>query len=969
MDEAKAPSLMGSDNRTIRDSPAPRLGTPHPLDVHSPSDLLRKIFRVVVPYPLRVKARALLNTTKTALASSLLVSGRMMGAWRTEDVLLLPASPHGHGGRATASNDDLRRLNRRAIEALDNVDIAGCIRNALPGATTTDGEIERLLIKEEACHYLAVALIQGLGRMDDAVLWWRERKRVTTAIARFFLERDRLVDDLRGRIFDQFWSSHIGHAAMLGIHVKRNLLEGRPYKLWLLRAPEPSRGNRYLVDLWQRYFTLAESPTELPFPADGLRYGCKDLFLEERLIGPETYFWQAYAEISRAWEQAGGGPLFELSNHDIQLGEEALSAMGIPAGAWYVCLHVRSAGFKALHEGLQDALNADITTYGPAIDAIVQRGGWVIRMGDSSMPKLPARNGVVDYAHSPQKADRIDIFLCATCRFYVGTSSGLAYVPNLFEVPCVFTNWFPTATRPLNSSDLFIPKLHWYDSENDFVPFADSLAPPLGHIHAKSTLRTMGISLKDNAPEDLRDVVIEMLDRLESGVTYTAEDEHLQVRFDAVATHSRSFGNASVGRNFLRKYRGLLPTAEPCTKEGVEQLSQALPAGAEERFKDRARLVTAQAQAAMWLSRNLLYYPRLRLNMSGSFAARARETIDSRLVSRIATAYRLATDHFQGAGNSVWSEFSKRSHDLDQSLLARSDEQITQILEDPIPTNLFDGYYSVIRDLHLNEGSQEARKLREWAVHQIFECLVRLAQAIGAARLWNPERTQPEPDGKTSVRPGSVEDLLAELDKAIGRRIDFPNPIQREFGLPTSRGIASYRAPHAIYQAWRMRELLRGATKPRVLEIGAGMGRTAYYARQLGITDFTIVDLPLANVAQANFLGRVLGPEAIWLLGDPVSEQAGRIRICPPEWLATADEEFDIVLNVDSITEMDSQHAINYILEINRRAKIFLSINHEANPFSVRDLLSQCNIKARTLRYPYWLRKGYVEEVCFLDAV
>jgi putative glycosyltransferase (TIGR04372 family) len=891
----------------------------------------------------------------------------MMGAWRAEDVPLLRASPHAQGGRTTASNSDLRLFNRQAIDALNTVDIAGCIRNAMPGATTScmDGEIEKLCIKEEACHYLAVALIQGLGRMDDAVLWWRERKRATTAIARHLLERDCCVHDMRNRIFDQFWSSHIGHTAMLGIHVKRNLLEGRPYRLWLLRAPEPNPGNRYLVDLWQKYFTLAERPIELPFPVDGLRYGCKDLFLEERLSGPETYFWQAYAEISRAWEQAGGGPLFELSNHDIELGEEALSAMGIPAGAWYVCLHVRSAGYKAIHEGLQDALNADITTYDLAIDAIVERGGWVIRMGDPSMPKLPARNGVVDYAHSPQKTERTDIFLCATCRFYIGTSSGLAYVPNLFGVPCVFTNWFPTATRPLNSSDLFIPKLHWHDSENDFVPFADSLAPPLGHIHAKSTLRTLSISLKDNTAEDVRDVVIEMLDRLESSATNTAEDENLRVRFDAVATNSRSFGNASIGRDFLRKYRRLLPTGEPCSKEGTEQISQAPRTGAEKIGTNRARLIAARTQASIWLSRNLLYYPRLRLNVSGSFVPSARDVIDPGLVSRITTAYKLAMNHFKGPGDSVWSGFSERSRDIHQSLLAGSDECITQILEDPIPTNLFDGYYSVVRDLDLDEGSHEARKLREWAVHQIFECLVRLAQAIGATRLWNPERTEPEPDGKTSVTPRSVEDLLAELDREIGLRIDFPNPIQREFGLPTSRGIASYRAPHAIYQAWRTRKLLGEVTNASVLEIGAGMGRTAYYARHLGITDFTIVDLPLANVAQANFLGRVLGPEAIWLLGDPVSEQAGRIRICPPEWLATTDQEFDVVLNVDSITEMDSQHAINYVREISRRARMFLSINHEANPFSVRDLLSKCNIKARTLRYPYWLRKGYLEEILF----
>ena len=491
------------------------------------------------------------------------------------------AIPFARPGRTATSNDVLRQLIRQAIIALQNVDIPGCIRNAMPCATLscTDEEIERLMIKEEACHYLGVALLQGLGQLDNAILWWRERKRLTTAIAQHYLGQLHLFPDARNPLFDHFWSSHIGHTAVLGIQVKRNLLEGEPYRrLTLLRAPEPNSGNRCLVDHLKSYFRLVERPAELPLPIHLLRYISKNFYLEERLVGPESYYWQAYAEISRAWEQAGGGPLLELSKQEIQRGRHALAAMGIPRGAWYVCLHVRSTGFKSHHEGLHDALNADIMSYDRAIDSIRERGGWVIRMGDASMPKLPKKDRVVDYAHSPQKADWMDIFLCGTCWFYVGTSSGLAYVPNLLGIPCVFTNWFPTGTRPLNSTDIFIPKMHWDEEQNDYVPFAESLAPPLGHIHATPTLRDLGISLKDNAPEDLRDVVVEVMDRLEAQVLYTAEDRELQARFDAVAAQSRCCGNARIGREFIRKYRRLLPTAARCPEATVQLQDELLRA-------------------------------------------------------------------------------------------------------------------------------------------------------------------------------------------------------------------------------------------------------------------------------------------------------------------------------------------------------------------------------------------------------
>jgi len=460
------------------------------------------------------------------------------------------------------TNADLREVLRQAAVALNKVEISECIRSGMLVATAPcdNGDVERLGIKEEACHYLAVALLQGYGRLDEAILWWRERKRIADAIVQHELSSCGAVLEPRTEIFDRFWSGHIGHTALLGVHVKRNLLEGPPYRsLALVRAPSPGLGNRYLANKWHRYFTLADHGHELPPPFAYFRHGCKNIYLEDRPLGPDAYYWQPYAEISQAWEAAAGGPLLELSPREIERGVQALSSMGVPRGAWYVCLHVRSRGFKVMHEGLQDSLNAAIRSYDLAIGAIVDRGGWVIRMGDPSMPKLPPQKQVIDYAHSSHKADWLDIFLCATCRFYIGTSSGLAYVPNLFSTPSLFTNWFPTGTRPLNGTDLFIPKLHWYEKAGEYAPFAESLAPPLGHIHALSTLRQMDISLKDNTREDLRDVVLEMLDRLEGTAVYTTEDKAFQACFEAVCATSRCFGNAKIGRDFVRKHRSLLP--------------------------------------------------------------------------------------------------------------------------------------------------------------------------------------------------------------------------------------------------------------------------------------------------------------------------------------------------------------------------------------------------------------------------
>jgi hypothetical protein len=369
-----------------------------------------------------------------------------------------------------------------------------------------------------------------------------------------------------------------------------------------------------------------------------------------------------------------------------------------------------------------------------------------------------------------------------------------------------------------------------------------------------------------------------------------------------------------------------------------------------------------------WMQKEMQFYPQVDSPVAGQFVPLSNSEMDPRLVSRIKSAYRLAMERFENAGESPWTKYQARSRTIHNSLLAMGDEQITQILSDPIPTNLFYGFYSLATDLDVNESSPDGRILGEWSVKQIFGCLVRLAEATGAIRLWNPEGNGLVPGQGEDGGSPQVDTLLAAIEEAIGSRVDFPNPFPNEFGLPSSRGIVSYRAPQAIYQAWRTQQLLQSIGGRKFLEIGAGMGRTAYYASRLGIADITLVDLPLANVAQAAFLGRAMGSDTIWLPGDPMSQQAGRIRICPPSWLESAGEDFDVVLNADSMTEMDRDHAISYFREINQHAKLFLSINQEAYQFRVRDLPAICRIDVKVARHPYWMRKGYVEEIFYIDA-
>src|SRR5262249_32822468 len=139
-------------------------------------------------------------------------------------------------------------------------------------------------------------------------------------------------------------------------------------------------------------------------------------------------------------------------------------------------------------------------------------------------------------------------------------------------------------------------------------------------------------------------------------------------------------------------------------------------------------------------------------------------------------------------------------------------------------------------------------------------------------------------------------------------------------------------------------------------EIGAGMGRTAYYAHRFGLTDYTIVDLPHMLIGQACFLAATLGEDRVWLMGEPKVDDA--IRLLPPQSLQPTDC-FDVVLNADSMTEMNQQGAERYLSFITSRCSVFISINHEANEFTVHELFGS----TPHMRHPYPLRPGYLEEI------
>lgn len=384
------------------------------------------------------------------------------------------------------------------------------------------------------------------GWWDEALTLWERRVHAQRELA-----GEQGLDRVPFRVLDRDWTGVIGMLACLDTYVKQQLLAGLPLESTLVLGHPANISNPCLLEYWRAYL-----PTTI---VDARGYN-RFVPLAE-LLGQSFFVWpdgdeqlRSYFDIGgsvqRRWDAAGRGPLLELTDDHRARGRHELERLGVPPDAWFVTLHVREAGYH-------DLRNADVATYARAVAAVAERGGWVIRMGDRSMQALPPMPRAVDYAHSDSKSDWMDVFLWAECRFLIGTQSGPFQIPGAFGVPVVQTNWAPPATRYWFRDDIVIPKLYRSDPEGRLLTHAEAIRPPVGFCHLSEYLASLGIRAIDNTPEELEDVVVEMLDRLDGVARYTAEDERMQERLDAMEPpvgYRVPPGGSRFGRDFLRKH-------------------------------------------------------------------------------------------------------------------------------------------------------------------------------------------------------------------------------------------------------------------------------------------------------------------------------------------------------------------------------------------------------------------------------
>lgn len=255
-----------------------------------------------------------------------------------------------------------------------------------------------------------------------------------------------------------------------------------------------------------------------------------------------THFQNAFAENLLLLEKKG----LKL-NKNPSLNEKYINIFkdnDIDLNKKFITLHVRESGYWARHgDKTHSTKNADVFTYMDAIHYLINEGFQVIRIGDSSMKKLPEIPGLFDYAHSKIKSDEIDIYLLQNATFIICTCSGPFQVTGLFNTPILATNWIPVHILPYSKNDIVLLKKLKYKNSQKFLTFSEILKLDFAEF-SYYNLKYKGIEVKDNSSDEILLACKKMIDKISSNT-----DKKINYFSNSISKYVKSrfnFGNKRV---------------------------------------------------------------------------------------------------------------------------------------------------------------------------------------------------------------------------------------------------------------------------------------------------------------------------------------------------------------------------------------------------------------------------------------
>jgi putative glycosyltransferase (TIGR04372 family) len=339
------------------------------------------------------------------------------------------------------------------------------------------------------------------------------------------------------------WVSNFGHLGVLGIH-------GLAEKLALI--PKGARTivtgidfpNKQMLEIVSGKYNLINHSngnrwTEIPsfWP---LSERLQTIKLVDRFIGADEFMNMTIQNI----ESSGNKDIYmSLPSDYIEKSRQRLLELGLEESSKFVALHIRESNQKG------DARTQPVSSYAPAINALLDRGIWVIKIGDRSNLQLIAHPHYIDLTKLINNENTLHPFILAKCMFFIATQSGPSLVAKVFGTPTLHTNGSEVGSSALCSpaGSIFLPRTWSYNSGTK-LSLTELFESKIAYTSSDlSVLKSMSIKCNPNTSDEIFDATLEILNSVESGRAEISE-------FDAQVNSIREYFKAPASGNFSNTY-------------------------------------------------------------------------------------------------------------------------------------------------------------------------------------------------------------------------------------------------------------------------------------------------------------------------------------------------------------------------------------------------------------------------------
>ena len=286
---------------------------------------------------------------------------------------------------------------------------------------------------------------------------------------------------------------------------------------------------------------------------------------------------------------------FYFTDSEKQEGDRILEEMGIGKNDWFVCVFARDSAYldKAFEGTVNDDTgeriwsyhdyrDSDIDSLNLAIDEILARGGFVVRLGKVVAKAMSYKHErVIDYPLSEWRSDFMDLYLQYRAKFVLASStSGATDICSLFDTPYCGVNIHAYLNIPYKKT-IQIPKTYRHKHNGKMVGLKEWIKlvetqkahyaygcdydnPEHLSIGDSNFYTNNNLEIINNTPEEILELTKEMFERLDGSFTQSDEDKKRQEKYLAInATYlpvkecKNPYGRDFLAKNpwFLEEYK------------------------------------------------------------------------------------------------------------------------------------------------------------------------------------------------------------------------------------------------------------------------------------------------------------------------------------------------------------------------------------------------------------------------------